>query len=39
MSSQSEEDLRKLYEEAKKVVDDAKNSVIIENVKEKKWGR
>lgn len=38
MSAQSKEELLKRYEEAKQKVDNARNSVIFESIKEKKWG-
>ena len=38
MSTLSEEELLKRYEEAKQKVDSARQSVVIESIKEKKWG-
>lgn len=38
MSAQSQEELRKSYEEAKQKVNNARKSAIYESIKEKKWG-
>lgn len=39
MSSITEQEAKKLYEEAKKTYEDVKQSRIVEEVKERKWGR
>lgn len=39
MSTISEKEAAKLYEEAKKTYDDLKQGRINEEVKERKWGR
>ena len=39
MSSLSEEELRKKYDDAKQKLEDIKQDYIVEQVKEKKWGR
>ena len=38
MNKQSKEELLKQFEEVKQRVDNARNSVIYESIKEKKWG-
>lgn len=38
MSTQSKEELLRQYDEAKQRVDNARNCVIYESIKEKKWG-
>ena len=38
MSAQSREELLRQYDEAKQRVDNARNSVIYESIKVKKWG-